>query len=320
MAVGDRYSNDVLRLNYNDGGTQTAIMNGITSLDISNNKTLVVPAGGDAYPDQHTVQTWVPEIGLGIENLLGILTHVGLHGRCLQVVSAETGATVFTQAHDLCGATGRKSGSNHGSARIEHGRVIIESINASPPNNAVANIRIHGAQSDRTVDPLIVAHNAALPTVDAGLLNLQYLLGRVRIGGAAIQRVTNVSIAYNATVNKPAVVGQLAPKEVFISRVSPVVTITTEDVTLHDSSIGKFGSSITHANSDIQFVLRDGGAGLVDDATANHLKATINGSAHVRQIYTASGTATGTSVITVNCEDDGTNAPIVWDLASTYTP
>ena len=320
MAAGDRHSNDVLRINYNDGGVQTAIMNGITNLDINNNKTLVTPAGGDAAPDQHTVQTWVPEIGIGLENLLGVLTHVGLFGRCLRVVSAETGATVFTQAHDLCGATGRQSGASHGSARIEHGRIVIESINASPPNNAVINVRIHAGQDDRTVDPIITSYGATLPTVDAGLKNLQYLLGRVRVGGNDIQRVTNVSIAYNATVIKPATVGQLTPKEVAVTRVAPVITITTEDVTLHDATIGKFGTTVTHAASDIQFVLRAGGAGLVDDLTALHLKVTFAGSAHIRQIYTSSGVATGTSVLTINTIDDGTNQPLVWDLASAYSP
>lgn len=314
--MANRFSNDSFRVVRT--GPVTTIMNGIVSLDVSLNTTAIQPSGGNAFDDLHHVATQTPEILLGTESLKGVLDTANfIQGLCLDT---STGLTVFTQAHEACGAVPRIAASSS-SAQMEFGRLVIETITASPGANAVVTFRAHGASLTGAVEPIVFTHGSvALPTVDAAFKNTMWALGKVVVGGTTIDRVTSVTISYNHAIIKPITVGSIWPLEVHVTKVSPTISITTEDVSLVEPGlITTSGLAVTHANTNIQFRKRDG-TGFKTDVTAEHIKLTAAGIAFARQAYTAGGAATGTSVIGINTIDDGSNNPLVWNTAIAYAP
>lgn len=314
--MANRFSNDSFRIVRT--GPTTTIMNGIVNLDVSLNTTAIQPSGGNAFDDLHHVATQTPEIAITTESLEGVLDSVSfIQGLCLDT---GTGLTVYTQAHDNCGAVPRIA-SQSSSAEMVVGRIVIETINASPGANATVSFRAHGTSATGAVEPIAWTHGSvALPTVDAGLKNTMWTLGKVVVGGTTIDRPVSVTISYNLALIKPISFGSIWPLEVSVTKTSPTISITTEDVSLVDPGlITSSGLAVTHANTSIQFRKRDG-TGFFADGSSEHIKVTAAGIAFARQVYSASGAATGTAVIGINTIDDGSNNPLVWLTKTTYAP
>ena len=316
--MANRFSNDSFKVVRT--GPTTTIMNGITSLDVALNTSTITPSGGNAFDDLHNVATQTPEIAITTEGITGALTTVAfINGLCLTGSGDEL--DVYMQAHNLCGAVPRNA-TQSSQAQMVHGRILVESVNASPGANATVSLRAHATSATGAIEPIVWTHGSiTLPTVDAAYKNTMWSLGKVIVAGVEIDKVTNVSISYNHSVLKPITNGSIWPVEVAVTKTSPTISITTEDTTLIEpGTYTTSGLAVTHANTNIQFRKRADNAAFVSDVTAEHINLTAAGVAYIRQVYTASGNATGTSVIGINTIDDGSNNPIVWDLAWAYVP
>lgn len=317
--MANRFSNFAIKIEKT--GPSANIMNGTQNLDIALNTTAIQPAGGNAFDDLHHVATQTPEISVTTESLKGVLDIApNIQGLCLTGGPTITGITVHSQAHDACGAVPRIAASSS-SAQMVEGRLVVETVNGSPGSNATISYRGHGASVTGAVEPIVFVHGSvALPTVDAALKNTMWVLGKVIVGGTTIDRIVSVTISYNLAIIKPITYGSIWPLEVHVTKTSPTISITTEDVSLVDPGlITSSGLAVTHANTSIQFRKRDG-TGFVADVTAEHIKLTAAGIAFARQVYTAGGAATGTAVIGINTIDDGSLNPLVWNTAIAYVP
>lgn len=316
--MANRFSNDSFKITTT--GPATRILNGITSADVALNTSTITPAGGDAFDDIHNVATQTPEIAVTTESLAGILDKVPfINGLCL--TDPGTGFYLYMQAHSLCGSVPRLATASS-VAQIEAGRILLESVSASPGANTTVSFRVHATSETGAVEPIVWTHGSiTLPTVDAGYKNEMYSLGKVIVAGTVIDKVTNVSINYNHSVLKPITAGSIWPVEVAVTKTSPTISITTEDTTLIEpGAYTTSGLVVTHANTNIQFRKRADNAAFISDITGEHVNLTAAGVAYIRQVYTASGNATGTSVIGINTIFDGTLNPIAWDTAWSYTP
>jgi hypothetical protein len=80
------------------------------------------------------------------------------------------------------------------------------------------------------------------------------------------------------------------------------------------------GKQATHANSLIQFKKRLGYSSFVADGTSAHVALTINGGAHVTDVFTAGGNAEARQTIRVVGVHDGTNVPVLATIGTTYNP
>lgn len=324
--MANRFSNAICEIDYLDGGQLTTRFNGITNVDVALNTQTVAPAGGNAFDDLHNVVSQTPEITITSECLIGVLNNmIGIQGTCLgPVASGVNGLTIWTQAHDLCAAIPRVIAGNS-KAVMGEGRVVVESVNAAPGTNATITFRGHGVSLTGATEPIVFTHGSETLPVPSDITgdtdNVMWSLGKVIVGGTTIDRITSVAVNYNLSILKPISSGMIYPLEVAVTKTSPTITITTEDVSLIDpGAFTQTGLAATHANTSIQFRKRADNGAFIADITAEHIKLTAAGIAYIQQVYSASGNATGTSVIGINTIDDGSNDPLVWDTAIAYAP
>lgn len=270
------------------------------------------PTSGDIYP-RHIAINGVTHMASYTTNALqDALDEVGLTGQ----IVANAGV-IFHGQHFTEGST-QTAGSNHRKYTITEGVQVGRRISCAHQEDAEYDIDVV-ATYDGTNVPITEADSAALPT--AAVDNERFTIGACTIESIVIAQITNIVIEFGVEEVAVATDSDLYPTFVAVRKVKPRIIITTADPKNQIAAkVPRTGLPITHANTKIYLRKRSTTAsGFVADGTAEHIKITANGIATVREIFTDNDSDPAGCTVEIDCNYDGTNAPLVFDTASAIT-
>jgi len=311
-----RYANDSLLINTTDEVSAIKVA-GVTDIREDLNSTILSPDTAQIYDTLASIALQAPEIQFTTTTLALMLDKVPLYGACIQSDGTHPGVIGYNVSKSQCATHGRAA-SNHRSATIAWGHMFLGTLSAQRNQDATIQTRIHATtDSAGTVEPVIVAYDATLPTSPT---LTHYSLGKPDVCGEQIAKILSVTINFNPQFQKPNECDSIWPKEVDIEKVRAVIQMTSEDPSiLAAAKIPNVGKAATHVNSKLRFIKRAHKGKFADFGTEVHITGTFDGYATVRSPYGASGARSGVTTIEIALMDDGTDEPIVWDTTATYS-
>jgi hypothetical protein len=229
----------------------------------------------------------------------------------VNIADLTAGFTMYLQK--LAEGGLRTSGSNHRSFTMVSGIIVPRRLTCDAQGDAELQFSVIPTwnQSDAI---LSVADSVALPTLANA--SVRFALGGITIAGVTVDSVVNLDLDFGITEKVLKGDGHPLPLWAGVERYQPKLTLRTFDATLAASgsipTIG--GKAATHANTII-YLRKRTATGFVADATAEHIKLTMAGHAHVEP-FDARGTSEADLSVMVDSYYDGTNAPLVVDAAS----
>lgn len=276
-------------------------------------------AAGDGQVDPTFVATMAqsPRIRFSSSALATILAEASsafaLNGLKIDADGSHDGCEFWFQKVAEGGT--RSAGSTHIKLTIKEGLLLPRAINAS--QGGVATMTLEAlATYDGTNNPIVVAANQAL--VGSPGVSELFTLGPVSINGTALNAIQNCAIDLGIQEIVASGDGQTWPTFAGIMSRAPLITLTTlEAISL--STFGLAGTAQTASDSVIYLRKIAEGGTRVADATAEHIKFTVDeGMIRVRSVGGAHGGAI-MSQIEIRPTWDETNAILVIDPASAIT-
>lgn len=208
---------------------------------------------------------------------------------------------------------GRAGSGSHIKHTIAAGCIVPMTLNASHQQDASLSFAVI-PKYDGTNAPLVHNASQSLPALVGD--DERFTLGPITLGGQSIAGNVDVSINFGIGYTLESSDSDVWPTFISLHSITPTITITGTDAAILASKIPLAGRALTHANTTIYLRKRsDSGASFVDDATAEHIKFTVAGQAHVSSYSGSQGSRAQTG-IQLTIKYDGTNAPIVVDTAS----
>jgi len=308
MAMSEKYSVGAVVLD----DTADVVIGGITQSSVSQNVTVESEAtSGEVYARIMTIKAIEPSASFTTRMVSTALTNIGVSG--LSIVTLASGVALFLNQHAI-GST-RAAGSTHRKVLGASGLVVPRRLTLGLKGDAELSYDVIYLSADGSAAPVAVTDNNAFPTVtDAE----RYALGTAKIGNVALGQLTQLDIDFgiNAVVEQAG--GEAYPTFVSIESIKPSITIGCNKASDATTAL-LAGTEGTHANSIIFLRKRDDGGTFVADVTAEHIKFTAAGIAHLEQVWTASNQGAATVGIRMDLKYDGTNAPITFTGSTAIT-
>lgn len=168
--------------------------------------------------------------------------------------ACTSGAEIYYQQRSL-GAK-FESGSAHLKLESTLGQLLLDSISASGNNPAQASLTYHDLY-DGSTNPSVPTASSALGATTPAFVS-QFYRGAVTVNGTAVDGITDVSVDFGLQVSKPIYCGDFFPRTISIVSVTPIITVTTDDLAEWPSKItNAYGA--TYTNTIVYF--RRGAAG-----------------------------------------------------------
>lgn len=296
--------------------SSAVVVGSITNESLPIDQEVVANAtAGRAYPEQITVNSVKPRMMFTSFDVPKLITAFGLAGRKLTEAVAKPGiAMVMAKYSD--GALA--SGSVHRRLRFPLSFGRINRISVSHRGDATAEaeaIAIH----DGTNLPVLVEGSQALPTLPNS--SGRWTLGAVTIGSYLLACNVQVDIDFGFSIDAFGCNSDIYDTHLNVDSIQPKINITALDPEGFDASnIPLIGKAATHATTTIYLRKRLASqAGFVAGATAEHIKITAAGLAVWTEVHNAQANQKSQQQLQLHCAWDGTNAPIVFDPASTLS-
>lgn len=312
-----RFQAQAVTLHTTDLNTGSIInIGGETQVDVNTGTQTMSDDSGSVYDETRSMVAQNPEITLRSKSIATWLSYIGLAGYCISSDGTHPGLRVYAAALNDCKSP-PAAGVNL-RYTVGKGLIILGQLQATRGQDAQISIQCH-AITDGTNSPLAGVYTGiTLPTVTSS----QYTLGVCKIGNITVTDIESMTLDFGVRVTaKAPAMGLVWPDSIAVREIQPVLTMTTYDPTILDNAlIPLAGKQATHAQTLIQLKKRLGYAAFVADATAQHITMTMNGMLTVTKAFGGSGNAEGTAEIRLEGVHDGTNVPILFNLANTYTP
>lgn len=307
-----RYSNDSLKL-HALGMASAKTFRCLQNLSHNLNLATIGPETGAPYREVRFTGSQKPEINTSIcalDSLLGFAPL--LTPFCIAADGGHPGVVGFMEAHDACGTDGRSSGSTHMSVTSQLAKMIITRLEGRTGQSAWATVRIICLSVDPEDRPTVVVFNAALPT--GLILDEEFTIDAPTIAGINIapDHISGWQLDTGQDVDVIIGAGSLRPTAIDWKKSSPKFTINHDDPSLlDDAKIPYEGIVCAHADTKFPLIRRDPFDGLVDRSETEHMKLTAAGMAYFSKHYDASGSATGSGEITIECTQPSGSVPVV---------
>ena len=296
-------------------GTTTLV--GLTNLDVQTNPEVQNETGiGSQFPQFVAVVAQKPRMLFAARQVAAALALTGSTGVAID------GTNNLVAYFASVGTDGLPaSGSVHRTYTAVRGLLLPRRLTAAHRRPAQLDMDAMLYSSDGAAHPLVIADNVALPTLTPA--NVEHTLGPISLGitgdvftfGCA----TNLTIDFGNNAATRGCNSDLYDKHVEQPGIRPIATITGLNATAFGSAgVPPVGKKLDHTETVIYLRKRDEGIGFVADATAEHIKLTMNGVAVVTQ-HTGQGTAAAEVTVQIYGSWDGTLAPITIDTASAIT-
>jgi hypothetical protein len=272
--------------------------------------------GSDGEVDNRyvSINEQKPMIGFTTTAIAVALAQAGISGVGIDVDTPATLGALEAFFHLL--VEGGTRAATATKVTINEGILIPKTLSASQGAIARLTMEAH-ASYDGTNDPLVLLASQTLPATTPGVAEL-FTLGPVQLNGVAVNGVTDLSVDFGIELFVEGSDGEVWPRFVAINRRSPVISFTTPDAGLL-STLGITGDPQGATDSVVYFrKIAEGGTRELD-ATAEHIKFSIDeGMVYVEDASASHGSTYGLRV-TIVPTFDGTNAVLVISTASAIT-
>lgn len=287
---------------------------GLTQYDLASNAEVSGNDSGSLYEEFQAVTGFSPVATFTTKALSELISMIGLNGQCVGATKAITQVDLITRKIETCqtalGAT------PHIRDRVTTGLLRLGTLSAARGQDATLT-GILDTLTDGTNAPLARTDGVAMPTP---IVAERFTLGLPAIAGVTYPDIDNVSIEFNVgvTENTPAL-GAIWRDTIGVLTVKPVLTITGRDVSKITTALMAFtANEATHANTTIQLIRRLNAGAFVAFATTTHIEITAAGLVVPEMLVSASANNRASTTLRIPCHFDGTNAPILFQLASAY--
>jgi hypothetical protein len=271
---------------------------------------------GRSYPEQVTIASQKPRLSFGSYDLPKVVTAFGLVGRRITGGSGKVG---IAQHQAKYNDSALASGSVHRRLRYDETYAHVRRISASHRQDAQIEAEV-AVLYDGTNLPIIPEDTQALPTLptSAG----RWTIGKVTVGSVLLSCNIQVDIDFGISLDVYGCDSDIFDTHLNVNQIAPKITITSLTPEGFATSGGVPLAGLIGAHADTKIYLRKRlarGAGFVADATAEHISVTASGILLVNDAFNAQANQRGQMSLMLECDYDGTNAPIVLNTATAIT-
>lgn len=303
-------------------GSASTAFGALTTVDLSLNTETSGDDSGAIYDEARYVISQLPEFTFTTKSVDVILTLTGLNGACFEGLSPTDGITIYGQLVNDC--KDKPVSTANAKILITKGMIRTTSLNAPRGEDVTANF---------TIDPIWDGSNSPVIATFAGVtlpsipLPFVYTLGNSEIDGQSIQDPTSINLDFGITTfEKLPALGQVWPDTVGVQKVQPVMTITSRNPSLFNTTgvgggVLLMGSEADHVDTRVQFKRRAalnafqpiGIGGL-------HMYYTMHGIFMPNNPFSSNGNNLAELEARVEGTEDSGNAPVVFYTETAYDP
>lgn len=253
-----------------------------------------IMAGGQPYPSYVTNMQISPVKTLTVSDLSTLLANVSpIAG--LGLPSSTDYTTLDTYYTALQDGGVRKGASSHMKVRANKALIVINSISANQGQHATAEVSVHTTY-DGTNAPLVFTTGVSLPSTPA--VSELFTMGPAVINGTTLSDVTSWKIDFNPTVKTVSSDSGQYPTFAAIFSMSPMITITTNDVAaLNTYTLA--GTAVNTSGTYVYLKAMTNMGAQVADATTSHIKMALSNSQGLVNVGSYGGSNTDNSTGTI---------------------
>jgi hypothetical protein len=294
------------------GGGTTHI--GGTSVDFPLNVEVSGNDSGSLYEEFQALTRVDPVATITTKNIAQILSLIGLGGQCVGSAFDVTAVDVITRRTSDC--QNALGGTPHIRDRVSAGLLTLGTLSATRGQDATITAMLD-AITDGSNAPVARTDGVALPSP---IVAERFTLGLPAIAGSTFPEIEDVSIEFGITkTEKTPSLGSIWTDAIGVLTVRPVVTFRGRDLSkVTNALIAAGASGATHLNTVIQLIARQSAGSFVDFGDSEHITITVNGLVAPENLVSASAGQRATTSLRLAASYDGSNAPLVFDLAAQY--
>lgn len=309
--MGKQYTLGCVSL-YNGGGSPTHIS--ASSVSIDANTQVSGNDSGSFYEEFQSVVGFDPTVSVTSKCVGELLSWIGLTGQCVGAGFDVTRFDVITRRIADC--QNALGGTPHILDRFDTGLLTLGSLGADRSGDAQLTV-MFDAITDGANAPISRTDGVALPGT---IVAERYALGLPAFGGVTFPDTENWSLEFGITkTEKSPSLGSIWTDSIGVLTVRPTLTIRNRDISkLTDALLEAASASTTHLNTKLQLIARKNAGAYEDFGAPLHIGITIAGLLTPQNIMNAASNQRATNELRLSASYDGTNAPILFDLASTY--
>jgi hypothetical protein len=310
-----RYQSGAVQLHTTD--TSSAInIGGVTDTGVETGTETITDESGAIYDEVISIARQDPVADWTSKAIGTILAWIGLAGQCINSDGSHPGLRLYGRVLGDCKAP--PAATDNVRYTIKTGLMNLGVLTANRGQDASLSV-MADALTDGTNAPLAIANSGI--TLPTPLLTQQYTLGVCKIANVTMSDLSGLALNFNnlKTTKTPAM-GSIWPDSVATRKVQPFMALTGfVPRVLDDAYIPLLGKQGTHSNTIIQLKRRMGYSSFYPNPSTVHVRITMNGIAFVPRVFRGSGNSEATNEVRLVGIHDGTNVPVIIDVASTYS-
>lgn len=279
-----------------------------SGIEVSGNES------GSFYEEFQSVIRYDPTVNITSKCVRELIGWIGLNGQCVGPSFDITKLDVLTQRIADC--QNPLGGTPHIRDRFDNGLLTLGSLSSDRQGDAALTVMLD-AITDGINAPIARTDGVALPTP---IVAQRFALGLPAFGGVTFPDTQNWSLEFGLTkTEKSPSLGSIYTDSIGVLSVRPILSITNNDISkLTDALLDVAATSATHLDTKLQLIARKNAGAYEDFGDAVHVGITIAGLLTPENILSASANQRATNTLRIAASTDGTNAPILFDLNSTY--
>ena len=272
---------------------------------------MLIQANGAIYPQFVAIGLQQPKLTFTTSNLYAALAQ-GLLGYNIGATLTNTTAAFYWRQYLAQG--GFKSGSVNLKMLMNSGCIFPRRLTANTGEKASMDMEVIPIY-DGTHSPFVITDSNALPSGTPAISHV-HTAGPVVVNGVAIHGVQNLSVDFGIKEMLLKSDGDANNSFIGTPTVAPVIEFSTYDMSIL-ATLGA-ASTITSTTELFLVAIQPGGTRYAyDDVGNKHISLTItSGMVYVEQASAKVGEV-GSCKVKIQTTWDGTNAPIVFNNATT---
>jgi len=318
MSVSEIHGIYATRLFTQDMGS-AVVLDGVAQQTLAIDSSVQRDASsGVAYPRHSFIRGQVVNGSLMTNRLDDWFDEIGFTGKKIIEDTGKPGLVLYGQLYDESTA-GRATGSSHRSFTVARGYIVPRRLSVDHQGDASLDYDIF-AIYDGTNNPVVIAESQSLPSLSGD--DKRFAMGSIQLGGTTFDGCRSWELDFGASVRVEGADSDIWPTFVSVEGWTPSLTFRgVKSKWFADSGgIPMAGLACTHANTTLYLRKRaEAGTHFVANGTAEHIKITAAGLAHVETVSDATSGASSECSISLPLKYDGTNVPAVITTAIAIT-
>lgn len=292
----------------------TTMVGGITEYNLGTGTQVANDTmSGAVYPQHLSINAQKPVASFSTVQIARALDNCALTGTSIAGLGA--GFKFYLYQHSE-GST-RAGASSHRKLTINEGIIVPTSLTCDHQGDATLSYDIVLTYNG-TNDIIVLADSQSVPTVQGD--TERFSLGKVTLESVLLESIRNLTINFGIDAVSEGADSEIWDRYASIRSIKPSLSLTGIDPEwLAAANIPLIGKAATHTNTAIYLRKRAQGSTFETDGTAEHIKFTAAGLAHIETPAQVTGDTPAETTLTMPLRYDGTNAPLIIDTASAIT-